>query len=286
MKDYCIIGMTELNLEGIQQQSLEVLKAFDAYAREHDIKYFLAYGTLLGAARHKGFITWDDDIDVLVPRPDYDRLCREFKADGYEIIYPGNTPSCYLPFGRLCDTRRTLVKSADPWIKGRTDYGIWIDLFPLDSVTDNQEEFTALYRDMLKYYKEQLSIRRRKTMIDSAFGFKRNLKTVLHWFLHPVRHFQNPIPVRDKVLKAMADCPPYGSTGHLSMLPCPEREWEWFPAEDFARTVMIDFCGLKFPAPAAYDRHLRQVFGDYMQLPPEEERTPRQMKFMKFYLRD
>lgn len=277
--------MKEMTLKDVQEQSLEVLKITDDFCRKNGIRYYLAYGTLIGAARHQGFIPWDDDIDILVPRPDYDRLCKIFKVDGYELICPENTPGCYLPFARICDTSRTLVKSADPWIKGTTNYGVWIDVFPLDAVTDNQEEFTQLYRRMLKLYAEQLSIRRRKTKLDSAFGLKRNFKTVIHWFLHPIRHFQSPMKARNEVLAAMATCPEYGSTGHLSMLPCPEREWEWFPVEDFKDVAYLPFCGREFPVPSGWDHHLRQVFGDYMQLPPEEERTPRQFRFVKFFLK-
>lgn len=278
------VSMKKMTLHDMWDASLNILKDVDKFCQENNITYFLAYGSLLGAIRHKGFIPWDDDIDILVPRPDYDRLLSTFNVPGYDVVYAEKRPDVYLTYSRICDTARTLVKTASPWMKGTIESGLWIDVFPLDAVSDNEEEYKALYERVKKDYFETVAIRRRKTKLDKAFGFERNAKTILHRFLHPIRHFQSPMPAKNRLVAEMEACPPYGSTKHVSMLPCPERNREeWFPIEDFASAVDVEFCGCKFKAPVGWQHHLTQLWGDYNQLPPEEDRHPRQSYLRVFY---
>ena len=257
--------MRKMTLQDIQSFSLEILKVVDKFCKENNITYFLAYGTLLGAVRHKGFIPWDDDIDILLPRPDYERLLKTFNVPGFKV-FDASDPNMLLPYSRICDTTRTL------------------DLFPLDAVSDDPEEFKSQYKRALDDYRETVAIRRRKTTLDRDFGMKRNGKTLLHRFLHPFRHFQDPMPAKNKLMAEMAACPEYGSTAHVSMLPCPEPRWEWFPIEDFASTVDLQFCDVKLPAPVGWDHLLHQLWGDYMQLPPEKDRHPKQTYLRNFWL--
>ena len=77
--------MTEMTIEEIQKVSLEILRHIDSFCREHNIQYFLDSGTLIGAARHKGFIPWDDDMDIRMPRPDYERFISEFVDENFKI---------------------------------------------------------------------------------------------------------------------------------------------------------------------------------------------------------
>lgn len=275
--------MRRMTLQDIQSASLEILKVVDKFCKENGITYFLAYGTLLGAIRHKGFIPWDDDIDILVPRPDYERLLSEFNVPGYKA-YNASDPKMLIPYSRICDTSKTLVKTSAPWYKGTIESGMWIDIFPLDAVSDDPEEFKALYQRSLDNYHETVSIRRRKSKIDKDFGFGRNVKTIVHRVLHPFRHFQDPMPAKNRLMADMAACPAYGSTGHVSMLPCPEPRWEWFPIEDFTSSVPVKFCDAEFPAPVGWHQFLSQIWGDYMQLPPESDRHPSQYYLRNFWL--
>ena len=110
---------------------LEILKYYINICEENNLTYFLAYGSAIGVARHQGFIPWDDDIDVIMPRPDYERfiqICQQRDMGKYEIVTPQNTPGYYLPFIKLCDKTTTL------WEKRHYHcvFGMYIDIFVID----------------------------------------------------------------------------------------------------------------------------------------------------------
>ena len=130
--------MKEMTLQEVQNVSLEILKDVHAFCESHNIRYSLAYGTLIGAIRHKGFIPWDDDVDIIIPRPDFERFCQEFQsAKGYKLYRPGD-PENFMVFARVCDNERTLVKTNRPWSTERT--GIWIDIFPFEGLPNDENE--------------------------------------------------------------------------------------------------------------------------------------------------
>ena len=102
--------MKELSLQEIKQVELEILKEFNSFCEENNIRYFLAFGTLLGAIRYKGFIPWDDDVDVLVPRDDYNRLLKQFQNNEKYCLYAFERDKKYsFPFAKLCDMKTRLL---------------------------------------------------------------------------------------------------------------------------------------------------------------------------------
>ena len=121
--------MEKLTCKEIQSHCVEMLRYFDAYATSQNITYYLSGGTLLGAVRHQGFIPWDDDVDLMLPRKDYERLIHDFDGgERYEIISCETNDEYGTPFARIWD-KRTALK----WTSSReVPIGVFIDLFPID----------------------------------------------------------------------------------------------------------------------------------------------------------
>ena len=137
----------QLKLEEIQEQSVKILYALDSICRQEGIKYFLAYGTLLGAVRHNGFIPWDDDIDVMMPREDYERF-EEYCINNSEELYPialfsQKTESRY-PYviNRLCDIRYSIIRDDEE----DCGMGLFVDIYPLDGMGNTINEAVAIER--------------------------------------------------------------------------------------------------------------------------------------------
>lgn len=125
-----------LDLRTLQMRMLRVLEALDATCKSHGIRYGIYAGTLIGAVREKGFIPWDDDVDVIMPRPDYERFIahsREWLPAPYEFVCAENDPMYPLPFGKVQDASTTLIERFHLSYLG----GIYVDVFPIDGMPDN-----------------------------------------------------------------------------------------------------------------------------------------------------
>lgn len=273
--------MRELSLREIQEESLQILKVVDSFCKANGIRYAIAYGTLLGAVRHGGFIPWDDDIDICMLRPDYDRFCAAFKADGYELLNPSEDGDCWLGFSRVLDTECTAVQTLVPFVAPPRNTGMWIDVFPLDSVPDDHGEFISLYRRAEKIYKTLRHRRSFKGDIPSFVREERRLKTWFHRIIGLRSWLADPRPCVDSLLSLMA-ARPFGDTDHVSSLGCPECEEEWFKRSWFENTIPHKFEDAEFPIPAAWDEVLTHMYGDYMT-PPRDCNRPYVPKYTCFF---
>jgi len=149
--------MKELSLDEIKQISIDLLQDMHEFCIEHNLKYSLGFGTLIGAIRHMGFIPWDDDIDIMMPRPDYEIFCRTYVSKhGYELVAPCKK-GCYISYARICEVEKTLVVSPAAWHS--TPSGVWIDIFPVDGAPDDENLMKSIYQDVKKIYAEQIDRR-------------------------------------------------------------------------------------------------------------------------------
>ena len=257
--------MKELSLEELKVIELDILKMFHTFCIEHNIRYFLAYGTLLGAIRYKGFIPWDDDVDVLVPREDYDRLLKIFKDSNQYHLYAfeRNEKYCY-PFAKLCDTRTRLVETFYP--NNGVNLGVNIDIFPLDN-WDN---------DLQKAQKEVHRIRK----LNACLSYMKVEKPQTN---NPIRYAAWSVVIAfckmrgsaHYIKKVIQECVKAKQTGSRYV---GAKAWPiWgergiIPAEAFSDSIDIEFEGEMFPAPVGYDTYLRCLYGDYLPEPPVEKR--------------
>jgi lipopolysaccharide cholinephosphotransferase len=128
--------MANYDVDLLHQRILNILLAVDQCCKEHGLRYYIWAGTQLGAVRHKGFIPWDDDIDIAMPRPDYEQLighCKEWLPEPYELVCAENDKTYPLPFGKIQDASTTLIERLHLRYLG----GLYIDVFPIDGVPQN-----------------------------------------------------------------------------------------------------------------------------------------------------
>ena len=252
--------MKEMTLKDIQEESLRILKTVHGFCVENGIRYSLAYGTLIGAVRHKGFIPWDDDLDIMMPRPDYDRFCSTFRAKGYQVVSRQNRKDCFIPFARVCDTGSTCVKTMEPWIREQGDLGVWIDIFPVDAAPDDRNAFHDLYLKASRHHAKSAMARR------------------------PYRPLNGDKPLKYNINTLKKGMTPYGSTRHLAQLAYPAKE-EYFDAQVMEGYHLTDFEDSRFYVIDGYDELLKMEYGDYMTPPPKDQQKPQQ-DYITFYWKD
>ena len=132
--------MKDISLEELRKIQISILDEFSIFCEENKLNYLLTGGTLIGAVRHKGFIPWDDDIDVAMPRADYERFLSSFNVEGYRIITPYNNEKYVYPFAKLVNSKTRIIEHTDT----DSDLGIYIDIFPIDYIP--QKSIKSYYR--------------------------------------------------------------------------------------------------------------------------------------------
>jgi len=264
-----IIPGKALDLDQIKALEVGILDAFDAFCSKHQLTYWLGYGTLLGAIRHKGFIPWDDDIDLLIPEEDYHRLIELINAgetisDHHRASDPGIAgDTCHMPFCKIYDTRTTLTQNE--LISGlNVDEGVWIDIFPLYGLPEDPEQAKRLlHRFYWLYLKNRLACFRRNPGGSLAGSLARTLLKVPTKIMG-YRYYLKVMGRLARSLPAFADS---------KRVFTPVEPSDIFNRQDFDQTVQVEFEGKMYPAPAGFDAHLTDAYGDYMQLPPEDQRV-------------
>ena len=232
---------------------LIMLDEIDSFCREHSIRYSLAFGTLIGAIRHKGYIPWDDDVDLIMPLPDLLRFKKEFKSDKLAYVDIDIVPHYELHFSRICFlptySKTGLIEKS---------YGVNIDLYPVVGMPDSEDEIQAFLKRIEPLYRRRLKlIAWRKRMI-SRLPF-----VYIPGFSSTMRRF------RDEVLYSY----PY-DTAKNYLHAGSVRRVNIMGFDVFKRLIDVEFEGHVYQAMANYHEYLTHCFGDYLQLPPEDQRHP------------
>ncbi|GBG97258.1 LicD family protein [Lactococcus termiticola] len=262
--------MNKISSQELKKIQLDMLAFIDQTCRQEQINYSLGGGSLLGAVRHGGFIPWDDDIDLVLPRADYERLLERFMQelpDEYGLIYYKSRPT-YLPFAKLYDKRTYFTSKLDNLNRGT---GVFIDLFPMDVLPGDATERAKFKKEVAKAAIDLTSSN--PTGLDYASATKPIyfIGKVLLW---GPRHLKNKGKARycaEKVDLLMQsyrekDTPyvGYAYSGYSG---------ECFDKAIFEAYEDVAFEELTVRKLVNHDSYLKALYGDYMTLPPEDERV-------------
>ena len=210
--------------------SLDILDDVHQFCIDHQIQYTLQGGTLLGAIRHNGFIPWDDDIDIAMPRPDYERFCNTYQSSkGYQLRCYEHGDS-WLMFARVFESEKTLVKcNRYPWTN--TETGVWIDIFPLDGAEDDFEIASRRINRIQKVFRKSQKVRSAYVDLKAAKGTLPKVKLMVKKLLY---HKNNKVfDLYDKMCKEV----PYGSTDHYCNI-----AYLWYGMKEYHRTAVLKHC--------------------------------------------
>lgn len=263
--------MKTIEIEEMQKIELEILKSFSKFCDEYKLRYFLSNGTLLGAIRHKGFIPWDDDIDVYMPRNDYMKFLQLVGASlglHYRLITPYISEKYLYTYAKLYDDRTILIEFPETV---RYTIGVYIDIFPVDGLPDSElkinEHFIRtrklINRNWLFIFEGKRYMKNTK-LYKKIYGY---LIVFLAWLMGE-KFFFNKL---DKIARKFD----FDKSDQVALSACGYGAVERIKQSDFATYQKVQFENNFFNAPIGYHKYLTSLYGDYMKLPPEDEQIKR-----------
>lgn len=261
----------ELTIKETQEISLEILHTVAEICERQNLRYALIYGTLIGAVRHHGYIPWDDDVDIMMPRPDYARFLAYFKEHQKEyphlrVFNREECPEYPYMISRISDNRYEIeMANEKPF-----GMGVFIDIYPYDGLGNTKKEAVryGLKGDRLSSLCYQAT--REHFAIETTTSVVRKIIKYPVWLFSKMigkDYFQNKLEKLSGVKK-------YDSSEYVGcVIWLSWGEKDIFPRKWFDETVMMPFDKYEFRVPKHFDEVLRHEYGDYMQLPPEKDRV-------------
>lgn len=260
----------QLTSDDIKRVLVEILDSFDTFCKNHKLQYWLAYGTALGAVRHRGFIPWDDDLDVMMPEEDYERLIRlvgrnnGFLDDNLRLETAELDSNAYIAWGKVIDTR---TRTHEPVLREDIEWaqtGLWLDIFPMTGRHESaikQRAADFLYSSayaLLRLSTWKLTPGNSRWGTAARYILAKPTQMVGQSRINPTH-----VWFRRHLFPRFRDSRTVYS---------PVNKNVWWPAHLFKRSVEAKFEGGSYLLPEGYHEYLIRRYGDYMQIPPENER--------------
>ncbi len=262
---------TPLTMDEIKKIELNILIEYASFCDSHNLKYYLGYGTLLGSVRHKGFIPWDDDIDVLMPRPDYNKF---IELTGFNPIKENletrlytkcRNPNIY-PYAKVIATDTVVYEKG----KAKKNIsGIWIDIFPLDGYPEKKEDAQSLFERYLKLRHLQDLATTNPFYVNQNL-IKKIIKTI---FITPFVKLYGVKKLCQKIDK-LAQTYYYEEYQKLADFTWGDNSDTYILKTELEPSVEVDFENCQFKAPAGWEKYLERLYGNWQHLPPESDRIP------------
>lgn len=264
-------------IEIIQKKNLGILKIFMGICSKYNLTYYALGGTLLGAVRHKGFIPWDDDIDLGMPREDYEKF-KEIASQelrGKYLFLSEDTPGYTKAFSVIRDTSTKIIMN---YSNVEQEESLWIDIFPIDGLPEKgirrkvQEKRYLFRRMMVQLSQFDRIVNQNKKDRPWYETFIIKTATLLH--IEKILSFEKAQKNYLGAIQRYSTDEGYSGnyTGAYKLK-------ELVPSEYFGTPTFLEFEGIKIPCPSKYREYLTAIYGpNYMELPPEDKRVPHQYK--------
>lgn len=265
MEDFSKYNPEGSTLRKAQLRMLEILKEIDKICKKHHITYWLDGGTMLGCARHKGFIPWDDDLDIAVFEEDYERLLHILQQElpsQYNVLWPGNNKNFSFNFAKVVDSKSYVEQEGGLSTPQEGITGLWVDIFPM--VHGNRpvrKMVEPLYGRCFRQSRDLEGIKYKKILAYLVYP--------IAYLLLGIAKIAGLFISKDKCVNS------YGTGRANAQYSTRHRSW-------VVPTIDMQFEDGMFPMPHNYDAYLTALYGDYKQIPPEDKRMIHSTK-IKFY---
>lgn len=255
--------MREITFEESKPIMIETLKSIDKCCRENNIKYSICWGTMIGAIRHHGFVPWDDDVDIMMKRDEYNRFLKVYNDPNYKLYTPQKDKNCILLLSRVYNKNTEVVFN----YYSKSYFGLWISIFPYDNAPDADLEKWEKKRT---FWVNLYHIKSMKYLTTESIG-RKVIKFVCKIPLSPFSSFW--------LFKKIEKCLTMYNGKRTKNICIWDNgfgftKFFYFPAELFDEFIDVDFDGVKCKIIKGYDQFLRMYYGDYMTPPPVEKQAP------------
>ena len=253
--------MKEISIDESREIQIKILEEVDKFCEMNNLTYYMSYGTLLGAVRHKGFIPWDDDVDIAMPYPDFIRFCSEYSGTVYKVNHWTIQPDFYCNYAKIEDTRTLLLEETVLQYK----IGINIDIAPIIGLPNELEEAQ-------KYFRRIAFVRKLLTLKKMKYRSGRDPLKQLMMFISRIPLGLISNRTLNMVIDSLCKRYRYSESKYVICVGSFNPVKEIIEKKRLGSPTRLEFEGHSFWAPSGYDEWLTCMFNDYMKLPPKEKR--------------